>query len=287
MATFSKFTEEIRNHGINGYHRQQGPIDKELVFSWFQNKNWHPTKEYLQFLTTIGPGRYFDDHLIIFSLDDSLNSIAKRTSSLIEVGCNNLIAIGYDGTTTGCYCVSKDHADDAKVYWFEWEESIIRKEHVDFVSWIDNLPNKLFDENIFAGFKPIKDIQAIKIVIEKRNAFNVNISIFDKKLVRPPGHEKDFLSRYNRVVFVIEKKWPVDIDLLTVKIHRTGSEIGDKNVAYATIPIKVLKVGIENVELFIFDPFYLPFRDIRCEYNPDIDLNLPSRINYKEIMAYL
>jgi hypothetical protein len=73
------------------------------------------------------------------------------TSELAEEDRSKFFAIGYDGTTEGCYCLNREGVDD-RVYWHNWETGTTEAYRANFVQWIEDCPDELFNRTAYAGF---------------------------------------------------------------------------------------------------------------------------------------
>lgn len=283
--SFPNFSRELALHP-GGYHHGYGRVDRSLGAKWFLQRSVHCVASYLDFLSEIGPGRFFSGGLTLFSVEPQ-GDLDQWTGRLPNEIRASLFAIGYDGTTEGCYCLKSSGADDA-VYWHNWETGDAQPYAPTFFNWIERSPSELFSRSVYSGYKKIKNIEKVRETIEQRKAFDVRLSSFEKKLVRPPGKEKDFLPRYNRVTCKIRKCSESALEQLTFEIRRTGSSVGADNVQHLTIPLPDFAVGQEvTVDAFAFDPFNVPFKTIVVDYTPEIDLGSPRRSHYAELKQYL
>ena len=288
---FEKFRKEISLHSAKGYHKAYGRIDRSQITTHFAVHHWSPPKEYADFLATIGPGRYFAGALVFFPLDrgtENVHSVLEVTNQLEDVGSKTSLGIGYDGTTEGCYCVSKRNQGDKAVYWYSWNDGVTTTVNESFVRFVESAPTELYSEKIYAGFRTPGDTKKIREVIAQRQAFEVRVVSFDMQLTCKPDKPDAFLPRYNRVVLSVTKEAPSNLAKLTIKVLRRGSKIGTDNVEYVTIDVSRLPVGVATaVEAYVFDPFNLPFDKIESAYDPEIDLSDPRRVRFKEIEDYL
>jgi hypothetical protein len=282
---FPKFSRELLAHP-GGYHDSYGRVDRLLATKWFSQRAVHCPDSYLDFLSEIGPGRFFSGGLTLFAAEPfgEIDRWTERLPSGIGV---DLIAIGYDGTTEGCYCLKNSGTDDA-VYWHNWETGVAQPFGRTFVDWIEESPSELFNSSVYSGYKKIKNLERVLEIIEQRRGFEVRLLFFEKQLVRPPGKEKDFLPRYNRVTCAIRKRVETGLAQLTFEVRRTGSSVGADNVQHVTVSLSEFGVGQEiTVDAFAFDPFNVPFERIVVDYTPDIDLGSPKRSRYAELAQYL
>ena len=284
---FSKFSEELKKHSAAGYHLVTNRYEVDAAREWFAERGITASEEYLDFLQTFGAGRYFGGSLVIFPLDhDDRLSVASETGRLIEQKCGSHFSFGYNGTTEGCYCLSRSGAPE--VSFFTWGARTLQTSDQSFESWVETQPNEWFKEETYKGYKPVKDLAAIQRIEEQRRAFRIRLLKFGKELVRPPGKEKDFLPRYNRVLLGVLKTREVPLQNLTVTIQRIGTGVGKDNRQSLTIAVGETKVGAENrIEGFVFDPFNLPFESIEVEFSPEIDLGTPMRTRFVEIRDFL
>src|SRR5262249_4527046 len=145
---------------------------------------------------------------------------------------SRIFAIGYDGTTAGYYGLSKTDPSDRSLYWHDSESDEARIHHRSFVEWIEACPPELFREKIYAGYRTIKDPEAVARVIAERSAFEVRLVEWDPELVRPPGQEKASLARFHRLVVGVCRVRPSSLRKLTFIVCRNGSMYGDKNRDY-------------------------------------------------------
>lgn len=284
---FPQFSNELRQHTAPGYHAVGGPIDVAVAMDWFATHAIRCPKSFLEFLTVFGAGRFFGGDLIIFPPSHGKETIEEATAQLPEADREKYFVIGYDGTTEGCYCLDRS-GENCSVFWhnFEADETVLL--HPDFVEWIEECPGQLFNEQAYAGYRKVRDMAAVRQVIRERAAFEVRMLSAGQSKVRPPGHEKDFLPRYHHLVLGIRKLQESRLPKLTVSVARTGSSIGPDNVAYVTIDLRDFPVGTEiTQDVFVFDPFNLPFQRIEVIHVPEIDLSTPTRTMFKEIKDFL
>jgi hypothetical protein len=121
-------------------------------------------------------------------------------------------------------------------------------------------------------------------VIEERAAFEVRLVDYDMKLRRPPDKPNDFLPRYHKVSIEVTKTRPVKIPVLTVILERRGSKYGADNIWHLSLPVGDLPAGQTSIlESYAFDPFNVPFQEMAVNFNPAIDLVVPSRTMFKEL----
>ena len=218
---------------------------------------------------------------------NTIKTVEMETQRLASCSKESLIGFGYGGITESCYCFEGKSGSDC-VYWFSWEENIKRVEAANFEQWIETKPSQLFLAEIYAGYSKIKNIDRLMAVMDKRAAFKVELKAYDKQLQRPPDGASDFLPRYNRLVFRLEKTRSVGIKIITIKVRRAGSKIGQDNVEYVSIPVDDIPRGkVIERECYAFDPFNLPFERIEIEYNPIIDLGSKMRVRFKELSGLL
>lgn len=285
-SQFPKFKQELLTHDVFGYHRSDGPMAIEDVEAFFKHHGWTPTPAYLDFLCEIGPGRYFGNALHIFPLSGKGASVEEWTEEIESFRNMGFLCVAYDGNRSGFFCLFKTGREE--VYWFRWDETGAQKESETFVDWIESLPEQMHSESVYAEYTPVNSPSGIQRVCEQRKQIEVEIIGFKQKLERPPGRENDSMARYNRISFRVLKRIDVDIDVLTVKVLRTGSAVGQDNISYATLDISKVPVGRPTrVEGFAFNHFPLPFQNIVCLYQPEISLARTVRTNYAEIEPYL
>jgi hypothetical protein len=282
---FPEFHQEIRSRAQTGYHIIHRYEEDATIK--YASRGITVCDDYFSFVNEIGFGSFFNGAFVLFSMDDGEGSVINTTAHVREIGFGDLVAVGYDGTTTGYFCLSIDPAID-RVYWvdiqFKTKEIIADS----FQKWIESLPGKLFNSRIFAGFREIRNPEKVMRIISERKKFDVKLLSFDRELVRPPGKEKDILPRYNRVLLLIRKKEESDLTELTTIINREGSDVGVDNKQYVTLDVTSFLTGIDQkVEVYVFDPFNLPFQSITCQFDYRIDLGSKMRVNYKEIADYL
>jgi len=284
-TSFPKFADELAVHP-GGYHYGYGRTDPSLSTEWFSQRLVQCPGPYLDFLSEIGPGRFFSGALALFSAEPQ-GDIDSWTERLPRKSPAEFFAIGYDGTTEGCYCL-KNSGTDESVYWHSWETGETRPCSPKFINWIEQSPSKLFNHSVYAGYKKIKNLERVRKIIEDRRAFAVRLLSYEKELVRPPGKEQDFLPRYNRVICSVHKHSESSLKQLTFEVRRIGSPVGTDNVQYVTVSLPDFAAGQEiSVEAFAFDPFNVPFEEISVDYTPEIDLGSPMRVRYAELRQYL
>lgn len=273
---FPIFKDELKNHDANGYHLMT-PIMGDVVDSYYN-------EEYLLFLKSIGPGIFYAGSLQIFSPNDK--RLEQLNSEFDESISNQFLAIGYDGTTEGCFALNKNKDDNGIYYINRKQPNDVTKLSKSFYEWIENTPNVYYDPRLYKGFGKIKDLDKIREVISDRKVVKVKLSSYTKDLIAKPDAEKKYLKRYNKLIFEVELSRPISLQELTVKMFRTGSSVGDDNIEYVTLNIDRNRHN-QNVEAYLFDPFNVPFNEIVCLYNPEINLNSRMRLKYKEILPFL
>jgi hypothetical protein len=284
-VSFPKFSRELAIHQ-GGYHRPYGPIDRALALEFFSQRSLVCPDSYLDFVCEIGPGRFFAGSLTLFPIQ-AQGELDRWTEQLRVEANADFFAIGYDGTTDGCYCLRSLGGDEA-LYWHGWEAGETALYDSSFANWIEQTPSQLFSEKSYAAYRPIANPEKVQEVIEQRKAFDVSLVNYDKKLVRPPGKEKAFLPRYNRITCAVRKRQESALKQLTFVVRRTGSSVGADNRQHVTITLPEFEVGQQaTVEAFVFDPFNVRFEDIVVEYTADIDLASPTRSQYAELKPYL
>lgn len=273
---FQEFRKELIEHNASGFH---------LVFpSMINSDNTDTNKEYLSFLTTIGKGSFFAGAIQIFDLNDD---DSKRIG--LELGgtfCEQYLVIGYDGTTEGCFVLNKC-IEDLGVYYVNRKqpEDITKIAH-SFKIWIEGTPNEYFDAKLYKAFGNIKDVIGVNEVINERRAIAVELNSYDTEMVAHPNAEKKYLNRYNKIVLSLNVARKVSIKEVTIKMARLGSAVGNDNIEYVTVQIEGV-VGNLLKEIYLFDPFNLPFEKIVCLYQPEVNLNSKMRVKYKELQEYL
>ncbi len=284
---FPRFSSELRQHAVAGYHSVSGPIDRAFAIDWFAKRAILCPKPFLEFLAFFGTGRFFGGALVILPLVDGDSTIERATARLPDAVRAKFFAIGYDGTTEGCYCLDRS-GDQCTVFWHSFEAGQTAVLHPDFAKWIEECPAQLFSEQLYAGYGNVRDDVGIREIIRERAAFKVSMLSAEMTKVRPPGHEKDFLPRYHRLVLGIRKLRDSQLRKLTVSIIRTGSSIGSQNIEYATIALPDFPVGTEiTQDVYVFDPFNLPFKRIEVIHVPEIDLSSRMRVKFEEIKSFL
>jgi hypothetical protein len=286
-SSFPRFSRELKDHPGPGYHTIYGQTDRLVAGQWFKERSIQCLPSYLDFLSDVGTGRFFAGSLEVFAAVSSKSPVDAVTSELAEEDRSKFFAIGYDGTTEGCYCLNRESVDD-RVYWHNWETGTTEAYRANFVQWIEDCPDELFNRTAYAGFKKIRDMAGIQRVLRERENFEVRLLSYDKQLLRPPGKQKDFLRGYNRIVCGIRKHGDSWLTCLTLKVCRLGSPVGANNVEYVTFPLPEFAAREEvRVEAFVFDPFNVPFREMVIDYSPEVDLKSPMRVSFAELKEYL
>lgn len=282
-SEFGLFLQELEVHNAFGYHLRSTPIDLDMLNSLYPQLN----AEYVSFITSIGPGRYFSSALVLFSLDISDTSIVGWTKRLDACGVHGYVAIGYDGTTEGCFAIPADGRDLA-VYWVNWGAASVVLIAENFSDWVNASTDKYFSSKVYAAYGKISNPTSIDKVISERRLVSVSLRSFDKGLCKAPGKEMDILPRYNRLVFSVKKFRNIGLTQYTVRCMRLGSSVKSDNVEYVSIPISGVGVGEEQlIDCYLFDPFNLPFDSITVDVSPEIDLGSVMRVKYTEIKDYL
>lgn len=277
---FKLFAKELSIHGSNGYHLFN-KIDAVELTPLIE----YVSAEYIEFMKQIGSGRFYNGSLQLFKVAD--NDFKEFNKCLHKINCNDFLAISYNGITEGCFCLKKDHGNNS-VYWVSWINGIPFQVSDSFRSWIEKSPKELFNREIYKGFKSIKDVDAINYVIIQRKKINVILLSYTKELVSHPNEAKKYLKRYNKVFFEVVKAEKADIKSVTIKVLRSGSVVGNDNVEYVTIDVEnIVPLKPTKIEVYLFDPFNIPFESIICLYAPEIDLDSTMRVAYKEIIAFL
>lgn len=91
-----------------------------------------------------------------------------------------------------------------------------------FHIWINYLPNRLFNADIYAAYKKIKDIDSIRVVNE-RSLFEVEMLDFEKKLTKSPEKENDSLPRYIKIALALRTNGSIKfISQWTIKFLGVG-----------------------------------------------------------------
>jgi hypothetical protein len=280
------FIQELNYHNAKGYHKPEKYYEnyKQIL----ETEGYFVNTKYIDFINNIGFGSFFGGSLVFFPFSDVKGSVKLLTQQISNIVNAEYIVIGYNGTTEGYYCLRRD-PNDSSLYWFNLEVKKIEIIDKNFQDWLDKQPQNLFSEQIYAGFKKIKDIESINIIIKERAYFDIEIFNFEKKLCRPPGKENDLLPRYNSVVLAVRKNKKISLlNCLTLKFFRSGSPIHQDNIEYLTINVNNLLIGkSEIINVFLFDPFNLPFDSLTCILYPEIDLSSKMRVRYKEILPFL
>ena len=283
-ARFPRFVCELKEHP-GGYHQTYGRTERSVAAEWFAQRSIPCLPSYLDFLSEVGAGRFFSGQLELFEAEPG-GRVDRMTNEMGD-GSHTYFAIGYDGTTAGCYCLKRSGTEET-VYWCDYETGAIRSHRSSFVDWIEESPKELFSQVVYAGYKRIKDIDQARRVIEGRKSFEVRLLRYDEQLVRPPKKENDFLPRYHQIVCEVRKNKQSSLTQLTFKVRRTGSSVGADNVEYVTVNLPDFAVGQSvAVEVFAFDPFNCPFKEIVIDYSPEIDLGSPARARFAELKPYL
>jgi hypothetical protein len=283
--SFPRFVRELKDHPAPGYHTIYGQVDQLTATAWFAQRLVRCPQPYLDFLNDIGSGSFFAGSLVLFSIESPGSLVDIATNRLPENERARFFAIGYDGTTEGCYCLSRAGIDKA-VYWHNWGAKSTHAHGADFVQWIENCPEELFSKTVYAGYKKIRDFASVCGVVRERGHFGVRLLHYDQQLVR--REQKDLLPRYNRIVCGVRKHQTSRLNKLTFKAVRSGSSVGLDNVEYVTIDLPDFPVGEEiTVESWVCDPFNVPFRELVIDYSPEIDLSSPMRVRFAELKEYL
>ena len=287
-TAFPEFSAELRGHSAAGYHLVHDRYSEQALTDWVQQNSLNVSEEYLRFLAEIGCGRFFAGSFTLFCLGESDGrDVLAMTARLSPAMQPRLLCVGYDGTTSGCYCIDKVSGDDA-VWWYSWEDDSATPVSDDFARWVESLPGMLFSKKIFAGYKPVRDLTAIREVIRKRAAFRLTLLEADRELVCPPDRPNDFLPRYNRLRLEVVKQRDSSLTHYTFKVLRTGSKVGAANVEYATADVTCCVVGeAKTIDVFVFDPFNQQFISIVPDFAAEIDLGTPQRVKYREIVDFL
>ncbi len=288
MISYNAFQAELREHSATGYHWNRITHNLESIARTAEDREWQVPDSYVEFLGTIGAGVYFGGNLVIYPFGaGDAPTVLSETQKIRALRINDKFVFGYDGTTSGCFCLPMSKIDD-RVFWLEWVDGRTSLEAESFFEWIESRPSELFIPKVYAGYKQIKDMDAIAGVTNKRRAFEIELQVYDKYLARPPDKPNDLLPRYNRLTLRIIKTSNVDLDCFTIKCKRTGSPVGNDNVEYVTIDVKGIPAGAAVTrEAYLFDPFNLPFESIEIEAGPYIDLSSKMRAKYGEIQSYL
>jgi len=279
------FLESFLSKGANGYHYIYKKYD-DSVESFFLMSGYEPNNHYIDFIKNIGVGRFYDGLLIFFEVNGN-DSLIKTSDRINEQFNTNIIIIGYDGTSSGYYCLKNSKQDNA-IYWISSDDGQIGLVNHSFSDWLDKTTVELFDHKSYAGFKQIKNLDAILDVIEQRKKIIVKLEKYGKDLVKLPGREKVLLARYSKLWLNIEIKEQINIEKLTIRFRRTGNKYEDRNIQYLTIDISNLNIN-QATEFtgYIFDSYAVPFDKIICLYKPEIDLGSKNRSMFKEILDFL
>lgn len=280
------FLKEIEKHNASGYHRaHRYPYDFNLLVD---KEGYKLTSQYVDFINSIGYGYFFGGSLVFFPLTGETGSIKALTNDIQKKGIEGFVVIGYAGITDGYYCLRNEKEDDA-IYWIDIQVKTVDKINACFEDWLNSRPRELFNPDIYAAYRKIKDIDSINKVMIERSFVEVELLDFEKVLIKPPGKENDFLPRYNKVTLAIRKNKEVELaNQVTIKFYRSGSPVGKDNVEYLTMDISSFPISKSKVvQSYLFDPFNLPFDKIECQYVPEIDLTSKMRVKYKEIKNFL
>jgi hypothetical protein len=143
---FKQFKEEIKRHGEGGYHSINPALaDRGL---WDElNKGLNTA--YTEFLTQIGTGNFYAENLQLFAI--GYKRFKQYNSYPQEAGYTDYIAIGYDGTTEGCFWLKKD-SSDTSVHWFNYPAQEVSMLYKDFTNWIEHTPQEMLNENAFKAY---------------------------------------------------------------------------------------------------------------------------------------
>jgi len=271
MAKFKRFSSELKRHSRGKYHILEGPIKNDTIVRYFESLDIKPISDYLEFLNKIGPGSFFGGSIQIFPLMGNEKTI-RTLNEVIELFHPELLGIGTDGTTEGCFCIERN-GNSEKVYDVSRFDGGCKTVSDCFCTWIEELPNQ-FTEDDFLLYAP-KSENVVDFIEGERKKFNVSIDSFDLKRVREPNDTEGFLSSFNRVTFVVEKLDECIFKKLTVKVWRKGSSLGDKNWFHAHVDITDLEIGSpKKITTYVFDPYCLPFREIEVNYKAEIDKDM-------------
>jgi hypothetical protein len=269
------FKEELREHDAPGFHIINGTCTKEdfQIFGSFP-----VSTDFIEFLIEIGFGFFFGGHLKIIDFRSLSREEVHRTF-LTEINGDHLLRIGNNGTTEGFYCLNKM----GEVVWLSLEDNSIDALAGSFSSWIERIVVELFSEKSYSFYQSVKNLEGVKQVIELRQQVEVSLLKYDKKLTRKPG-EPAILERYNRLVFKVKCDGNLPLKHFTVRCFRVGSIYGDDNVEYVSIPIRM---GINEVEVYLFDPFNVEFEKIIADCSAEIDLESKNLSVYQELENHL
>lgn len=275
---YDLFSIELKNHAAHGYHEVAGKVAASDQDQILQGVN----PDYCQFLRQIGYGSYFSGALVIFSP----LQIAHWTQRLIDVEVFDKLAIGYNGTTEGCFAILK--SGGPAIYWVKWLGGQTVEEASSFVEWIESRPKALYHEKIYSAYKKIKDIPSFMQILGDRASVAIRLVSYEKRLSKKRGEESALLARYNKITVGILISAKITIQTYTIKCYRTKSAVGDDNVAYVSVPIDDLPVGqVIEKDCYVFDPFNLPFEDLIVDSEPMIDISKPSKAMYVELAGVL
>jgi hypothetical protein len=175
------FARELVEH-TGGYHQTYGQVDRADALKWFAQRSLRCPRTYLDFLSEIGPGNYFSGGLVLFEVE--LGGLVDQVTEKLGCDGSDYLAIGYDGTTDGYYCMKNSETDEA-VYWYDSETKAIGPHHRSFVEWVEECPRTLFSHSVYAGYKRIKDLAQVRRVIRERMSFDVRLLRYDRQTVRP------------------------------------------------------------------------------------------------------
>lgn len=284
---FPKFEHELVEHAGPGYHVRGPRIAAKEARSDLATLGIDPPEAYLSFLENFGPGKYFAGALVIYPVcaeSECVLSLARDNPELLALGA---FPIGYDGTTEGCYCLSRVNGTQ-EVSWFRWSADALHSEAPDFEAWIEAQPAALFRAKTYAAYREPRDPASIAGIVEQRGAVDVRLLDFGRKTEVGPGMPAGSYPRHHRLVLGVTKRRAVDLRSLTIHVLREGSEHGERNVDLVTLDISGVPVGVETViTAFSFDAFNRDFERITIRHDPEIDLRSPRRVRFAEISPFL
>lgn len=172
-------SEELKKHNAPGYHRVfRCPKNFNALI---RKEGYNLNLQYVRFIESFGNGHFFGGALVLFPLLGDTGSIKTLTENLQNIGIVDFIVIGYAGTKEGYYCL-KNNVNDNVVYWVNIQLKTVEILNESFNLWINSLPNQLFNADIYAAYKKIKDIGSINRVINERSLIEVEILDFEKIL---------------------------------------------------------------------------------------------------------
>lgn len=283
---FVRFDAELRSHTHPGYHESRGGVARDVARVWFAKHGITPHESYLEFLERFGPGSYFAGDLQIFALDDTGLGVAGNFEALEPAAAKKLFLFGYGGVSSDSYALSRNGADASVRLVVDGAAG--RKLHKDFATWIDAQPRRLFHAATYKCYGPVARPDEIARVVRERSAFVTRCIEFGTELVKDPKDPARQYERFHRVVVGVTKLRESPLEKLTIRIWRTGTQYGDKNIWYERLAVAGAPVGVEQVhELYSFDAYNRDFERIEVLHEPQIDLSNNQRSQFHEIRDYL